>query len=98
MPDYRRNQIPGACYFFTVNLLDRRSDLLVSHIDTPRNAVREVRRRSPFHIDAWVVLPDLMHCLWTLPEGDSDFPSRWRQIKSLPVPTRVRRWAYSFSR
>ena len=47
MPDYRRNRIPGACYFFTVNLLDRRSDLLVSHIDTLRNAVREVRRRSP---------------------------------------------------
>jgi putative transposase len=49
MPDYRRNRIPGACYFFTVNLLDRRSDLLVSHIDTLRNAVREVRRRSPLN-------------------------------------------------
>jgi len=33
MPDYRRNRIPGATYFFTVNLLDRRSDLLVAHID-----------------------------------------------------------------
>jgi putative transposase len=51
-------------------------------MDTLRNAVREVRRRSPFHIDAWVVLPDHMHCLWTLPEGDSDFPSRCRQIKT----------------
>jgi putative transposase len=82
MPDYRRNRIPGATYFFTVNLLDRRSDLLVEHIDALRAAVRKVRERYPFHIDAWVVLPDHMHCLWTLPEGDSDFPSRWRDIKA----------------
>jgi putative transposase len=90
MPDYRRSRIPGACYFFTVNLLDRRSQLLVANIGALRDAVRRVRSRSPFHIDAWVVLPDHMHCLWTLPKGDSDFPSRWRDIKtafskSLPV-------------
>ena len=59
MPDYRRDQIPGACYFFTVNLLDRRSDLLVSHIDTLRNAVREVRRRSPL-----TNLPQGRLCRW----------------------------------
>jgi putative transposase len=47
-----------------------------------REAVRKVRRRFPFYIDAWVVLPDHMHSLWTLPEGDSDFPSRWRDIKA----------------
>jgi putative transposase len=82
MPDYRRNRIPGATYFFTVNLRDRRSDLLVTHIDALRGAVREVRRILPFHIDGWVVLPDHMHCLWTLPEGDSDFPERWRRIKA----------------
>jgi putative transposase len=81
MPEYRRNRVPGATYFFTVNLLNRRSDLLVTHIDALREAVRRVRRRSPFHIDAWVVLPDHMHCLWTLPEGDSDFPRRWWTIK-----------------
>ncbi len=90
MPDYRRNRVSGACYFFTVNLLDRGSQLLVANIGTLRDAVRQVRSRSPFHIDAWVVLPDHMHCLWTLPEGDLDFPSRWRDIKmafskSLPV-------------
>jgi len=82
MPDYRRNRVPGATYFFTVSLHDRRSDLLVRHIDALRDAVREVRRRLPFHIDGWVVLPDHMHCLWTLPEGDSDFPERWRRIKA----------------
>jgi putative transposase len=81
MPDYRRNRVPGGTFFFTVNLLDRRSDLLVTQIDALRGAVRQVRARAPFHIDAWVVLPDHMHCLWTLPEGDTDFPGRWRAIK-----------------
>jgi putative transposase len=81
MPNYRRNRVPGATYFFTVNLLDRYSDLLVTHIGELRQAVRRVRRRSPFRVDAWVVLPDHMHCLWTLPDGDSDFSGRWRTIK-----------------
>jgi putative transposase len=47
-----------------------------------RQAVRLVQVRAPFYIDAWVVLPDHMHCVWTLPEGDADFPSRWRAIKT----------------
>jgi putative transposase len=81
MPEYRRNRLPGATYFFTVNLLDRRSGLLVANIEPLREAVRQTRCRRPFHIDAWVVLPDHMHALWTLPEGDSDFPGRWRAIK-----------------
>ena len=58
MPDYRRNRVPGGTFFFTVNLLDRRSDLLVTQIDILRAAVRRVRARAPFRIDAWVVLPD----------------------------------------
>jgi putative transposase len=82
MPNYRRNRVPGATYFFTVNLRDRRSDLLVREIDTLRETVRETRRQMAFHIDAWVVLPDHMHCLWTLPEGDGGFPDRWREIKT----------------
>ena len=82
MPDYRRNRVPGATYFFTVNLRDRSSGLLVRHIDLLREAVRGVRQEFPFYIHGWVVLPDHMHSLWTLPEGDSDFPERWRRIKS----------------
>ena len=61
MPDYRRNRVPGGTFFFTVNLLDRRSNLLVANIDALRDAARRVRARTPFHIDAWVVLPDHMH-------------------------------------
>ena len=82
MPNYRRNLIPGACFFFTVNLLDRRSNLLVTQIGALREAVRQTRTRTPFTIDVWVVLPDQMHCLWTLPPGDADFPGRWRAIKT----------------
>ncbi len=81
MPDYRRNRVPGGTYFFTVNLLERRSDLLIRHIHELREAIREVRRPRPFHIDAWVILPEHMHCIWTLPEGDDDYSSRWKAIK-----------------
>lgn len=82
MANYRRNRVEGGAYFFTVNLHHRHSDLLVSEIDALRGAVRAARMRYPFHIDAWVVLPDHMHCLWTLPPGDSDFPVRWQTIKA----------------
>src|SRR5262249_50601523 len=81
MPDYHRNRVSGGSFFFTINLLDRRSDLLVRHIDALRDAVRRARTRAPFRVDAWVVLPDHMLCLWILPEGDADFPGRWRAIK-----------------
>jgi putative transposase len=85
MPDYRRNRVPGGTFFLTVNLRDPRSDLLVTQIDMLRDAVRRVRARTPFRIAAWVVLPDHMHCLRTLPQGDADFPGRWRAIKTALV-------------
>jgi putative transposase len=81
MPDYRRNRVPGGTYFFTVTLHDRSSDLLVTQIDALRAAVRQTATKSPFHIDAWVVLPEHMHCIWTLPENDTDYSGRWRAIK-----------------
>ena len=82
MPDCRHNRVPGGTFLFTVNLLDRRSDLLVTQIHALREAVRQVRLHAPFHIDAWVALPDRIHCLWTLPAGDADFPGRRRAIKT----------------
>jgi REP element-mobilizing transposase RayT len=65
VPDYRRNRVPGGTFFFTVNLFDRRANLLVANIDALRDWVRRVRARAPFHVGAWVVLPHHMHCLWT---------------------------------
>src|SRR3954465_9079139 len=80
---YRRNRISGATYFFTVNLNDRASHVLVENVGALRSAFRYVRQRHPFSLDAIVVLPDHLHAIWTLPDGDSDYPMRWRLIKSV---------------
>ncbi len=83
MPNYRRALAPGATWFFTVTLLARgRNDLLVRGIDELRACVAREHARRPFTIRAWVVLPDHMHWIWTLPPGDTDFSTRWRRIKT----------------
>lgn len=79
---YRRAQVPGGTYFFTVCLADRTQDLLTAHIDILRQSMRQVRVDHPFDILAIVVLPDHLHCLWQLPVGDRDYPTRWALIKS----------------
>ena len=79
---YRRADVAGGTFFFTVNLADRSSRLLVDHIDDLRAAVRTVNKRHPFEIVAWVVLPEHMHAIWTLPRDDRDFSARWSLIKS----------------
>ena len=60
----------------------RRADMLTREIVTLRHAVRTTRADRPFHINAWVVLPDHMHCVWTLPEGDTDYSTRMGAIKA----------------
>jgi len=82
MSKYRRIYVEGGTYFFTVNLADRKSHLLIDHFGLLRTVFCEVRTRHPFTLDAYVVLPDHLHCIWTLPEGDKDFSRRWRLIKS----------------
>ncbi|MBR1197086.1 transposase [Bradyrhizobium sp. AUGA SZCCT0240] len=82
MPNYRRAFIPGGCWFFTVNLLERRKTLLADHIAMLREAVAITRRDHSFTIDAFVVLPDHLHAVWQLPPGDHDFSTRWRLIKT----------------
>jgi len=79
---YRRANVPGGTYFFTVNLADRSSTALVDYVAVLREAVRKVKQRHPFRIDAFVVLPDHLHAIWTLPEGDANFAKRWMLIKS----------------
>jgi putative transposase len=82
MPNYRRAFVPGGCWFFTVNLLERHQTLLVDHIAELREAVAATRQSHPFTIDAFVVLPDHLHAIWSLPLGDCDFSTRWRLIKN----------------
>jgi putative transposase len=82
MPDYRRAWQPGGTYFFTVNLLRRQgNDLLTRKIHLLREAVRMVRQRHSFIIHGWVVLPEHLHCVIELPPNDADFATRWRLIK-----------------
>ena len=77
-----RPRVPGARVFFTVALADRGSGALVERVEALRDAVRVTRAERPFGIDAWVVLPDHLHCVWALPEGDADYATRWRLIKA----------------
>lgn len=80
---YRRAFIPGGCYFFTLVTKNRRK-LFIDNatVDVLRNAFRKVMVNRPFEINAMVVLPDHLHCIWTLPEDDADFSTRWRLIKT----------------
>ena len=83
MTGYRRAKVEGATYFFTVNCAERHGNqLLVNHIDLLRQVFRKVKKRYVFHIDAMIVLPDHLHCIWTLPAGDSDYKARWALIKA----------------
>ncbi|MFC1665766.1 transposase [Pseudomonadota bacterium] len=83
MTNYRRSQIKGATYFFTVNCAKRHGDqLLIDHLDLLRKAFRKVKNEHPFKIDAIVILPDHVHCIWSLPQGDADYKIRWALIKA----------------
>ena len=81
MSTYRRNRVPGNTYLFTVRLLDPGSALLTDHISAFGEAIRLARSKRPFHVDAWVVLHNHAHAIWTLPPGDHDCASRWRAVK-----------------
>ncbi len=80
---YRRSRAKGATFFFTVVTHNRRPILCQEcNIALLREAFADVISRHPFTFDAFVLLPDRLHCMWTLPENDNDFSNRWRQIKS----------------
>src|SRR5215813_8246391 len=82
MPNYRRANIDGGMFFFTVALADRTSDLLIQEIDRLRKAYRDVQERRPFETIAICILPDHIHALWELPKHDRDFSVRWNLIKA----------------
>lgn len=83
MRTYIRQRVAGGTYFFTVNLAERKiNDLMVRNVDTLRDAFQYVRQRHSFEVVAIVVLPEHLHCIWKLPDGDDDFPLRWRLLKA----------------
>ena len=82
MTSYRRAKTPGGVYFFTVNLAERQQATLVEHIDLLKRSLRDEKKAHPFQIDALVILPDHLHAVLTLPDGDADYSGRWRRIKA----------------
>ncbi|MDT8410696.1 MAG: transposase [Wenzhouxiangellaceae bacterium] len=87
---YRRTYIAGATWFFTVVVAGRQPIFRnPAAVDLLRKAFRHVRMSRPFEIDAICVLPDHLHCLWTLPLDDTDYSTRWRLIKTRFTKTRA---------
>ena len=83
MPNYRSTYIQGGCWFFTVNLQNSRSNLLLDEIVKFRLAYAQTQNHHPFQTNAIVILPNHIHAIWTLPRHDTDYSMRWRRVKSL---------------
>ena len=82
MSRYRRANTAGATYFFTVVTYRRQRFLCDEDVrDALKHAIQKVRTDYPFTIDAWVLLPDHIHSIWTLPPNDANFALRWQLIK-----------------
>jgi putative transposase len=82
MPNYRRRYVPGGTYFFTA-VTDGRRPILTSDLARPliHSAIQAELAKTPFGLTALVLLPDHLHTIWTLPDGDSAYPLRWKRIK-----------------
>lgn len=86
MPRYRQARLAGGSYFFTVVARNRQPLLCRPRVRRAlRQGIERARALYPFTIDAWVLLPDHLHCIWTLPQGDCDYPRRWAMIKRYTV-------------
>ena len=84
MVQYRRNRVPGGTYFFTVALADRgRSDVDEDHIGRFGDAFRDCRCAIRSKRIAIAVLPEHLHCIWAMPDGDADYSARWSIIKRI---------------
>ena len=82
MVNYRRSRVAGGSYFFTVNLRNRQSTVLIDHIEVLRKSFEKLKERHPLRIDAVVILPEHLHTIWTLAEDDMHYPVRWQYLKS----------------
>jgi len=83
LPEYRRLKKAGGTYFFTVVTHGRRPILTCPEVrQALREGISKVRQSRPFSIEAWVLLPDHLHAIWTLPEHDAGYAARWAVIKS----------------
>jgi putative transposase len=84
MPEYRRSFLPGGTFFFTVVTYHRQPILTTAEARALLHAAWiDVNERMPFATDAICLLPDHLHCILTLPEGDSNYSLRWGEIKKI---------------
>jgi len=104
MVRYRRNRVPGGTFFFTLTLRDRRSDLLVRHVDCLKASWRLAHHKRPHVVVAAVILPDHLHAVIRMPKGASDYSGLWREIKKGftrrvapqgPTPWQARFWEHT---
>ncbi|KPL76882.1 hypothetical protein ADN00_09780 [Ornatilinea apprima] len=84
MPNYHRAWSPGGTYFFTLVTHQRRP---IFTEEMARQTLHQaimvgMQRVGDFQVDAFCLLPDHLHCIWTLPENDSDYATRWKVIKA----------------
>jgi putative transposase len=84
MSEYRRAYVPGGTYFFTV-VTFKRDQILTTELARSclHTAWEHVQRYHPFRAEAVCLLPDHLHCIWTLPANDVDFSRRWRIMKGI---------------
>jgi putative transposase len=82
MPNYIRAKYEGGYYFFTLVTFQRKK-LFYDELarDCLKVAIEKTRIRRPFEIIAFCLLPDHIHCIWKLPEGDWDYSKRLSSIK-----------------
>ena len=83
MVQYRRAQYKGGTFALTFTLNDRSANLLVEHFDLFKSSYLWVKQNRPFETVAFVVLPDHVHLIWSLPLDDADYSTRVRLIKRL---------------
>jgi putative transposase len=84
MSEYRRVYIPGGTYFFTL-VTDHRRPILTTALGRHclRKAIVQVRKAHPYSLQAIRLLPEHLHCLWSLPDDDADYSGRWNAIKGV---------------
>jgi putative transposase len=83
MSNFRRLYLPGRMYFFTVVACRRQPVFADERVRSAlKHALVHVRSGMPFKIEGFVLLPDHLHTIWTLPEYDSNYSTRWRLVKT----------------
>ncbi len=84
MSNYRRVKIEGAWYFFTVVTYHRRNFLTDDFVrPILKETFQQIKTDRPFEMPAFCLMPNHLHCIWQMPQGDCDYSARWSLIKRI---------------